>query len=290
MGLFTVNMLFLLVTSFAYADNIYASCFYSGTVEKFDSSGNKTTVASEIDGPLGIVFDSSGNLYVSSLNGGMIEKFDPSGNRSTFATVEWPRGLAFDNSGNLYVSRREQDGIKKIDPSGNISIFSSRGNEGLAFDNSGNLYACSIQYTEIEKINPSGNRTLFYNLAADNSEFPLDFPTGIAFDGNRYLYVSMSVPDGTIQKFDTLLHKRTTFASGLYCPTGLAFDSSGNLYAGVFGEGDNGTILKFDPSGNSSVFATGLYGVYYITAESVPEPASLFLLTLGGLTVLRKKK
>ncbi len=46
----------------------------------------------------------------------------------------------------------------------------------------------------------------------------------------------------------------SVFASaGLSTPTGIAFDSTGNLYSANDG---NNTILKFTPSGIGSVFAS----------------------------------
>jgi len=61
---------------------------------------------------------------------------------------------------------------------------------------------------------------------------------------------------GTIFKF-TPAGTKSTFASGLNVPGGLAFDSSGNLF-----ESDNGsnTIFIFTPAGTKSTFATGLNG------------------------------
>src|SRR4051812_3156370 len=52
-------------------------------------------------------------------------------------------------------------------------------------------------------------------------------------------------PDGT----------KTTFASGLNGPAGLAFDSKGNLYAT---DGFGSTIFKFTPAGEKSIFASDL--------------------------------
>src|SRR5437764_1191804 len=48
---------------------------------------------------------------------------------------------------------------------------------------------------------------------------------------------------------------KSTFASGLNVPFGLAFDSSGNLFEADQG---SGTIFKFTPAGVKSTFASGL--------------------------------
>src|SRR5438445_636139 len=59
---------------------------------------------------------------------------------------------------------------------------------------------------------------------------------------------------GMIIKF-TAAGVKSTFASGLNTPTGLAFDASGNLF-----EADqaSGRIFKFTPAGAKSTFASGL--------------------------------
>src|SRR5205823_11427788 len=59
---------------------------------------------------------------------------------------------------------------------------------------------------------------------------------------------------GTIFKF-TADGTRTTFASGLSGPVGLALDASGNLFEA---DENSGTIFKFTPDGIKTTFATGL--------------------------------
>jgi hypothetical protein len=46
---------------------------------------------------------------------------------------------------------------------------------------------------------------------------------------------------------------QSTFASGLYGPKGLAFDSSGNLFVTTYGQ-----IIEITPSGVQSTFTSGL--------------------------------
>jgi DNA-binding beta-propeller fold protein YncE len=72
--------------AFDSSGNLYAACYNSGTIEKFDSSGNGSVFASGLHGPVGLAFDSNGNLYAACYNSGTIEKFDSSGNRSLFAS------------------------------------------------------------------------------------------------------------------------------------------------------------------------------------------------------------
>ncbi|MCX5634217.1 MAG: PEP-CTERM sorting domain-containing protein [Planctomycetota bacterium] len=161
---FLLIVILFLVSPFTQADYIYVACSdgQNGTIEKLDTSGNRTTFASGLWNPEGLAFDDSGNLYVSNYD--VIEKIDSSGSRSLFALgLRRPIGMEFDKSGNLYVACSDgQNGtIEKLDTSGNRTTFASGlwNPEGLAFDNSGNLYVSN--YDVIEKIDSSGNRSLF---------------------------------------------------------------------------------------------------------------------------------
>ncbi|MBA3353115.1 MAG: hypothetical protein H0U23_11980 [Blastocatellia bacterium] len=75
--------------------------------------------------------------------------------------------------------------------------------------------------------------------------------TVVATPGDLYVaeptdgVISKFAPDGT----------KSTFASGLDHPGGLAFDQAGNLF--VTSAGQPGSILKFTPGGEMTVFASG---------------------------------
>jgi sugar lactone lactonase YvrE len=58
---------------------------------------------------------------------------------------------------------------------------------------------------------------------------------------------------------------KTTFASGLNGPYGVAFDSAGNLFEADFG---SGAIFKFTPTGTKSAFASGLNGPIGLVFDS----------------------
>jgi len=69
---------------------------------------------------------------------------------------------------------------------------------------------------------------------------------------------------------------QSTFATIPDGPTGLAFDSSGNLFAAVFNTGD---VLKFTPNGTQSTFASGLVNG---TGLAFDKNGDLFAADLGA--------
>ena len=73
-----------------------------------------------------------------------------------------------------------------------------------------------------------------------------------------------AITDNTVVQF-TVGGVGSVFASGLSDPQGLAFDSAGNLYVGNF---SSGTIMAFTPGGVGSVFASGLSGPQGLAFDS----------------------
>ena len=73
---------------------------------------------------------------------------------------------------------------------------------------------------------------------------------------------------------------RSTFASGLNGPLGLAFDSAGNLFEADY---SSGNIFEFTPGGTRSTFASGLNAPTFLAFEPVPEGSTFGLLAVGAL-------
>ena len=101
-------------------------------------------------------------------------------------------------------------------------------------------------------------------LDSSGNAFPfasgLNQPIGLALDSSGNLYVANSVDhkdQARGSEFDTSGNE-SLFALLDASPLGLAFDSNGNLFVSTAGDRP-GTIVKIDPSGQGTVFAsTGL--------------------------------
>ena len=251
----------------------------------FDSSGNPSVFVSGLNGPGQLAFDASGNLYVAGA-GGTIEKFDPSGNGSVFASVpSYAGGLALDNSGNLYAGTYNDTSrtgtIVRIDPTGNQSIFEPPPEQvepyrpGNSAVGGGYLYVAYGEAGEILKYQLGVGTGYFVASSYDLAKYlPGTMFDSLALDTNGNLFVSC-------QNFS--IHPN---AGGI-----LKIDPSGNVSvfashldgpAGLacdssgnlyVANANSGTIEKFDPSGNGSVFASGLDGVGSIAVQ-IPEPST----------------
>jgi sugar lactone lactonase YvrE len=279
----TAAVLFLFAGTAAYGSDIYVTS--GNTIQKIDSSGNKTTFASGLASwPSCLAFDRSGFLYAAYDSAGLIDKFDSSGHKTTVATgltlpggmQLGPEGLAFDSSGNLYTAIMNQGTILKFDSSGNKSTFATglSNPAGLAFDGSGNLYVSAWNQGTIFKFDSNGNNKTTFASGPSGIE-------SLAFDSHGNLYASMDnfLGKGSIEKFAPGGGTGTVFASSasLNSPFGIAFDGSDNLYVACYG---GNSIVKLDPAGNMSTVASvqNTLGV----AIQIPEPATLLLLGLGA--------
>ena len=130
--------------------------------------------------------------------------------------------------------------IVKIGPDGTQSIFAS----GLGYptwmapDGKGNLF-----------VSDSAGILYKYTSAGVPSVFANVWGQGLAFDKQGNLFdgtgstITEFAPDGS----------QSTFASGLNVILGLAFDSSGNLFAA---DQNGGLVYKFTPDGNRTIFAS----------------------------------
>jgi len=228
-----------------------------------------TYFSSLLNNTAGIAFDKSGNLYVANKDikgNGIISKITNSGTVSQFASsgLNQPTALAFDSSGNLFATDLGDNTIKKITDNGVVSIFSSGLNQptALAFDANNNLYLGSDGI--ISKVSSTG--VVSYFAAGPTA------PKSIAIDPFGNLFVVGGGGTSNVSKITNNGIGTSFVDSGLYLPTALAFDASGNLYIANSG---NNTISKVTQSGNLSTFAS--FHLYYPSAIAFDADGNLFV-------------
>jgi sugar lactone lactonase YvrE len=232
-------------------------------------------------------------LIVSTLAGsaGKPGSADGTGNNARFS---FPSGVAVDSDGSVYVSDFGDNTIRKItsaavvstiagltslggsaDGTGNTARFFAP--QGIAVDIAGNLYVGDTANNTVRKITAAGVVTTLAGLAGssgtndgagNNARF--NGPAGVAVDGAGNLYVADSfndtirkiTPAGIVSTFAGLPRSSgsadgTNTTARFFYPTGIAIDSTGNLFVA---DTDNNTIRKITPAGVVSTFA-GLAGL-----------------------------
>ncbi|WP_413944110.1 hypothetical protein [Bdellovibrio sp. HCB-162] len=220
-------------------------------------SGNLdgTGTAARFYFPNGLTIDSAGNIYLVDQSNNIIRKITPSGVVTTFAGTPGtsgstdgtgtaakfsaPTGAAIDASGNIYVAEQSNRIIRKITPSGVVTTFAGTAGasgsadgtgaaaqfgspKGLAVDSLGNIYLADASNYTIRKMTSAGVVTTLAGTAGAS--------------GNT---------DGT------------GAAARFFNPTGLAVDSSNNVYVT---DSNNHTIRRITPAGVVTTFA-GTAGV-----------------------------
>jgi sugar lactone lactonase YvrE len=237
----------------------------------FTSSGSATT-STGLTAPSAVAFDPSGNLWVADWGNNRILEFKApfttgeaaslvigqtdftrSGGRTTSAGLAYPSAVAFDSSGNLWVADSGNNRILEFeapftageaasllmgqpDLTSNASATTSTGLNnptGLAFDSSGNLWVAD-----------SGNNRML--------EFKAPFTTGEA--------ASL-----VIGQTDFTSSGSATTSTGLFYPSAVVFDSSGNLWVADSG---NNRILEFEAPFTTGEAASLLIGQPDLTSSS----------------------
>jgi uncharacterized protein (TIGR03437 family) len=237
--------------------------------------------------PSGVAADSKGNVYIADTGDNLIRLVTPDGNISTFAGIGYPgfagdasaatasslnhpEDVFVDSTGNLYIADTLNAAIRKIGKDGIITTVA--GNGSIGFSGDGGLA------TSAGLIEP-------FAVAVDSS-------------GNFYF---AEPPDGRIRKVDT--HNIITTIAGngtlgfggdggpgigaqLYLPSGVAVDSSGNVY---IADSLNNRLRKLaggtisTVAGNGAVSYSGDAGA--ATKAQVSSPQGVAVDPAGNLYI-----
>ena len=224
---------------------------FAGVVGQSGAPTAGPATSSDLGTPYGVAVDGSGNVYIADTQNGVVEKVASSGALSIFAGVvgqsgaptagpatssdlDGPSGVAVDSSGNVYIADYNNSVVEKVTSSGTLSIIagiawggaptpgpatsSGLSPSGVAVDGSGNVYIADAGNDVVEKVTPSGTLSIFAGVVGHSGP-----PTA-----------------------------GPATSSDLNSPSGVAVDSSGNVYIADAG---NDVVEKVTPSGTLSIFA-----------------------------------
>ena len=251
-------------------------------------------INANLNSPKCITLDSSGNLYIADYGNNRIRKvnantgiistvagngtsgFSGDGGVATSAKLAYPYGVTIDGLGNLYIADLSNNRIRKVNAStGIISTIAGNGSSdsggdggaatnagiqlpyGLAIDNSGNLFIAEPFKNRIRKVNSN---------------------TGI---------ISTVTGTGSIGHFGD---GGAATAANLWLPTGVAVDSSGNLF---IADNDNNKIRKVNASTGIITTVAGTGGHDYLgdgiaatgAGAGIIEPTGVVVNNSGDLYI-----
>jgi len=236
--------------------NVYIADAGNNRILKETPSGNVYTQSvvpsSSLNGPLGVAVDASGNVYIADSSNGRVLKETLSGGSYTESVISSsgphrrPQCLAVDRQGNVYVADPGYSALFKETPSGSsytetiIPVqydFTGSANE-VAVDQEGNLYVTTggaANGPVSIKLVPSGNT---YTVSAVLASYQA---TALTVDNAGNVFLGGYRPGvQEVSPYGQLYLGITVDESPFY-PSGLAADSSGNLYVADY---QNNRVVK----------------------------------------------
>jgi len=151
----------------------------AGNGESDYSGDNGPAIAAALNFPTGVAVDDAANIYIADSGNNRIRKVSTDGiittiagngktdyagdnGPATAAALNYPSGVAIDRVGSIYVADSSNNRIRHVSPAGVITTFAGNGSVGYSGD----------------------------GLRA--TDFALDYPTGVAIDGQGNLYIADS--------------------------------------------------------------------------------------------------
>jgi sugar lactone lactonase YvrE len=219
----------------------------------------------------------AGTQVITSVAGTGVPGFTGDTGLATAAELNGTRGVAVDASENVVIADTGNERVRQFAPGGSINTLAGGGNgndgsvatsatlgaaRGVALDSAGNLYIADTYNNRIREVTPGNPPTSYGNISTivgsgiagffgngkPGVSAELNFPSGVALDGAKNLYIADTGnfairqynPSGNISNFAGIPQQscktspcgdggpalQATFGM----PTSVALDSAGNVY------------------------------------------------------------
>jgi len=224
-------------------------------------------LSAPLERPEGLTRGLDGNIYVCCMNGNVVRRVTPKGETSLFAegTFALPVSIACDRAGNFYVANFVRKGfVTIVAPDGKSRV--------LVPPEAGLTFPVGVVVTPDGALLVSWGGAFVARVDSSTGKVidprwitGLNNPRQMAFDTSYRLYVA-DQRDDAVRRYDPLGTPipLTLRGAQLTRPFGLAFDSTGLLFATVTG----GTLVK-------KIRIEGDYAVVSDFAAGLPNPGGI---------------
>jgi YVTN family beta-propeller protein len=202
------------------------------------------TITQGLNAPTRLTF-AFGDLYVTNLNSNNVTVYNP----TTLALVQTisssaisrPLGIAVDAYGDVYIADNSANNVIALNIGGGLVETLTQDNSGYQFIAPGVLVIHGRNIFAGFGRNVGENAVIAYNVGEFLTGDPKEVvvyndnvntgPTGVAFDGEGYVYIS-EYTSGTAVKYAATNGKKPVLVidQGTGGCEGIAVDKSGNIY------------------------------------------------------------
>ena len=211
----------------------------SGSMIFYSKSSDRLVrenIATGLNYPTGIVYDSAGDVLVSDRNNNRVLRIKPDKTTSTEANLTQPNGLAIAANDDLYIALKGGEIYKKEKATGNLSLYvtlpstTDQSVQDIEIDSQGNLYVYDTggnhflykidTARQITTLIQGSNKLLLSSMAIN----PADDELYLVYNNQGFIdcgssFISKYSSQGAFAYYDRL-----------NSPAGITFDPDGNMY------------------------------------------------------------
>ncbi len=161
-----------------------------------------------------------------------------------------PEGIAVDSNNTVFVTELYTGNIYQLDANGTQTLFATTNSRAhdIVFDNNDLLYVAEPFYSKIMTVDAAG-------VATDYLSMPNASPYGLAIKDGLLYFVSEN--SGNVVKINADL-STSNYATGLFTPEGIAFDSNGNLFVA---DRNDRKLFKITPTGTVTTITSNIENI-----------------------------
>jgi formylglycine-generating enzyme required for sulfatase activity len=243
-------------------------------LSRFDDAGNllwsrQLGTSSQLDQAFGVTADKIGNVFITGETTGDLAGPNVGGNDAFVSK--------YDSTGNLIWTR--QLGTSADDRGSGVSA-DGLGNVYVSGETGGDLSGNSFGNTDafLGKYDSQGN-LLWLRQAGTSDD---DFGAGVSVDSSGSIYLAGTIGEIVGKPTDDAFVSRYDSAGNLLWTRQLGTTSIENTFA-VSADGHGNVYTSGATYGNFGTANAGSYDAFVVKIGEAPEPASIYLLAMGGL-------